>query len=168
VHNLGRLIGTVLVGALTAAVLIFTVKFQVFDTNFYSLWEATALLAGDHPYRDFFEWGIPLQALLSAAVQRVFGYRMLGEFVTQWVFVVAGAMLAKTGPLTVSFLLNDQVLDRVRYDHDGVQHFEKAVPAGWVTVGEDVTVGASVDKPWIPPEGGPQLGIILLRIGLTQ
>ncbi len=84
----------VLVGALSAAVLIVTVKFQIYDTNFYSLWEATALLAGDHPYRDFFEWGIPLQAVLSAAVQRVFGYRMLGEFVTQWVFVVAGAMLA--------------------------------------------------------------------------
>jgi hypothetical protein len=94
VRNLGSLIGMVLVGALSAIVLILTVKFQVFDTNFYSLWEATALLAGDHPYRDFFEWGIPLQALLSAAVQRVFGYRMLGEFVTQWVFVVAGAMLA--------------------------------------------------------------------------
>src|SRR5512132_1545493 len=84
----------VLVGALSAAVLIFTVKFQIYDTNFHGLWEATALLSGDHPYRDFFEWGIPLQALLSAAVQRGFGYRMLGEFVTQWVFLVAGAMLA--------------------------------------------------------------------------
>jgi hypothetical protein len=83
-------------------------------------------------------------------------------------FGIAGAMLAQTGPLTVSFLVNERILDRVRYDHDGAQHFEKAVPAGWVTAGEDVTVGASVDKPWIPPEGGPQLGIMLVRMGLTQ
>jgi hypothetical protein len=39
------------VGLLTAAVLMYTVAEQIFDTNFYVLWEATALLAGDHPYR---------------------------------------------------------------------------------------------------------------------
>ena len=83
-------------------------------------------------------------------------------------FAIAGAMLAKTGPLTVSFLVNDRVLDRVRYNHDGAQHFEKAIPAGWVTAGEDITVGARVNKPWTPPEGGPPLGIMLTRIGLTQ
>ncbi len=83
-------------------------------------------------------------------------------------FAIAEVMLLKTGPLTVSFLVDGRVLDRVRYDHDGVQHFEKAVPDGWVTAGQDVTVGADIDKPWIPPEGGPKRGIILMRIGLTQ
>lgn len=83
-------------------------------------------------------------------------------------FAIAEVMLRNTGPLTVSFLVNDVVLDRVRYPHDGVQHFEKAVPAGLVTEGQEVTVAAEIDKPWVPPEGGPQLGIILMRIGLTQ
>lgn len=83
-------------------------------------------------------------------------------------FAVDGVMLRNTGPLTVSFLVNDQVLDRVRYDREGAQHFEKAVPAGWVTAGQETTVGAEIDKPWVPPEGGPQLGILLMRIGLTQ
>jgi|GEM_PF-4883482 len=50
----------------------------------------------------------------------------------------------------------------------GFQHFEQAVPAGRVTAGQDVTVGADIDKPWIPPQGGPKRGIILMRIGLTQ
>ena len=83
-------------------------------------------------------------------------------------FSVPEVMLRSTGPLTVSFLVNGRVLDRARYDHDGAQHFEKPVPAGWVTPGQDVTVGADVDKTWIPPGGGPELGIILTRIGLTQ
>ena len=76
-------------------VLALSVPSQLFDTNFYSLWEATALLAGDHPYRDFFEWGIPLQAVLSAVAQRVLGYRMFTEFVVvHWSFIVAGAIIS--------------------------------------------------------------------------
>jgi hypothetical protein len=30
---------------------------QLFDTNFLFVWRATALLAGDHPYRDFCRLG---------------------------------------------------------------------------------------------------------------
>ena len=83
-------------------------------------------------------------------------------------FSVPEEMLRDTGPLTVSFLVNDRVLDRVRYNHDGAQHFEKPVPDGWVIAGQDVTVGADVDKTWTPSAGGPKYGIILTRIGLTQ
>src|SRR5688572_20048042 len=83
-----------LVGTLTALVLVLTANRQVYDTNFYSLWEATALLAGDHPYRDFFEWGVPLQAYVSAAAQQVVGYRLIGEFFVHWIFIVAGAVIS--------------------------------------------------------------------------
>jgi hypothetical protein len=81
------------VAVLTAAVLVITVKAQIFDTNFYSLWEATALLAGDHPYRDFFEWGIPGQMVVSAAAQWLAGYRLIGEFALQWAFIVAAMVI---------------------------------------------------------------------------
>lgn len=77
-----------------AAVLVLTADYQIYDNNFYSLSEATALVAGEHPYRDFYEWGIPLQAFLSAAMQYVFGYRLLGEFALQWAFIVTGVVLA--------------------------------------------------------------------------
>jgi hypothetical protein len=70
--------------------------------------------------------------------------------------------------VTVSFLVNDRVLDRARYNRAGSQHFEKPVPAGWVTAGQDITVGAEVDKLWISPENGTKLGMVLVRIGLTQ
>jgi len=85
---------SILVGALTLLVLALSANQQIYDTNFYSLWEATALLAGDHPYRDFFEWGIPLQAYVSAAAQLAVGYRLIGESVVQWLFIAAGAAIS--------------------------------------------------------------------------
>ena len=48
------------IGALSAFVLILTAESQIYDNNFYSLAETPGLLAGDHPYRDFFDWGVPL------------------------------------------------------------------------------------------------------------
>ena len=83
-------------------------------------------------------------------------------------FAIAEATFQTTGPVTVSFLINDRELDHARYVRAGSQHFEKAVPAGWVTAGEDVTVGAEVDKVWFSPQDGLTLGIVLVRIGLTQ
>lgn len=74
--------------------LLLTADYQIYDNNFYTLSEATAILAGEHPYRDFFEWGVPLQAYLSAAGQLVAGGRLIGEFGLQWLFITAGVVLA--------------------------------------------------------------------------
>ncbi|MBI3049031.1 MAG: hypothetical protein HYY76_12060 [Acidobacteria bacterium] len=83
-----------LVAALTATMLVLVAQSQIYDTNFYLLWEATALLLGDHPYRDFFEWGAPLPAYLSAGMQLVFGYRLIGEFLMHWLFITAGVVIS--------------------------------------------------------------------------
>ena len=83
-------------------------------------------------------------------------------------FAIAETTLPVTGPVTVTFLVNNRVLDKARYTRAGLQHFEKAVPPGWINAGEDVTVGAEVDKLWVPPDAGPKLGMILVRMGLTQ
>lgn len=61
------------IGVLSAAVLIITADDQISDNNFYTLSETVSLFAGDHPYRDVFEWGVPLQAALSHVTQRQFG-----------------------------------------------------------------------------------------------
>ena len=83
-------------------------------------------------------------------------------------FAIAETTLLQTGPVTVTFLVNDRLLGRARCDHAGSQHFEKPVPPGWVTAGQDATVGAEVDKMWVSPENGIELGLLLMRIGLTQ
>lgn len=84
----------VLAGTLAGVVLVSTGDGQLYDTNFQTLWEATGLLGGDHPYRDFFEWGLPLQAAVSAAAQILSGHRLIGEFLVQWLCIVAGIVIS--------------------------------------------------------------------------
>jgi len=79
---------------LAACVLVITVDAQLFDTNFHTLWEATALFAGDHPYRDFFDWGLPMQAVVSVLAQLASGHRLIGEFVADWSFMLASIAIA--------------------------------------------------------------------------
>ena len=83
-----------LVALLNAIVLVLTARQQNYDSNFLFVWEATALLAGDSPYRDFFEWGAPLAAYLSAAAQLLTGNRLIGEFALQWLGIIAGAVIS--------------------------------------------------------------------------
>jgi hypothetical protein len=81
------------IGVLTLASLLYGAVEQLFDTNFYVLWEATSLLAGDHPYRDFYQMGWPLLTLLSTVMQWAVGYRLIGEFALQWAFIVASMVI---------------------------------------------------------------------------
>jgi hypothetical protein len=83
-------------------------------------------------------------------------------------FAIAEATLKDTGPVTLSFYVNDHLLDTVRYAASGPQHFEKPIPAGWIMPGQEATVAAEIDKVWVSKLDGAQLGFILMRIGLTQ
>jgi hypothetical protein len=91
-----------LAGVLSASVLVITSSTQVFDATFFDLSQATSLLAGDRPYRDFYERGMPLAAYLAAGSQLAGGYRLLGEFVRQWCFIIAGIVLATHVALRLS------------------------------------------------------------------
>lgn len=73
----------------------------------------------------------------------------------------------KTGPLELSFFLNDHLLEKVRYTTPGAQHFEKPVPPNWVSVNAQAILSIHVDKPYVAGDG-VTFGIILSRIGLTQ
>ncbi len=89
-----RLLHGLVVGVATAIVLVVNARGQLYDSNLYLLSEGMALLAGDHPYREFFEWGTPAGAYLSMAAQRLAGYRLIGEFLVHWIFITAGVVLS--------------------------------------------------------------------------
>jgi hypothetical protein len=84
-------------------------------------------------------------------------------------FAIAGSTLEQTGPVTLSFFVNDHLLDRVRYPKPGRQRFQKPVPAEWLQPDENVILAAEVDKVWTPPSAaGTPLGFILVSLGLEQ
>jgi len=90
-HRVAVLAG---VAVLTTIVLLSNVANRPEDSTFVHLYEATSLLAGDHPYRDFFEWGAPLPMYLSAGGQLLSGNRLIGEMALQWSFIVFGVVIA--------------------------------------------------------------------------
>lgn len=71
-----------------------------------------------------------------------------------------------TGPVEIAYLVNQQVLERVRYATPGVKHFEKAVPADWLSVDSKTTLGMAVDKVYVSPRDHVKYGLILVRLGL--
>ena len=71
-----------------------------------------------------------------------------------------------TGPVEIAYLVNNQVLEKVRYATPGVKHYEKAVPADWLAVDSETTLGLSVDKVYVEPRNGMKFGVILVRLGL--
>ena len=83
-------------------------------------------------------------------------------------FSIAEVTLKDTGPVNLSFYVNDHLLEKVPYAMPGQMHYEKPVPPEWVEPGKDVTLAAEIDKVWIAKGDGAKLGFILTRIGLTQ
>jgi hypothetical protein len=80
--------------ASAAIVLVVTASTQIFDATFYAMTNAVSLLAGDRIYRDFFEPGVPLASYTAAAAQLLSGHRLIGEFVRQWLLILAGFGIA--------------------------------------------------------------------------
>ena len=83
-------------------------------------------------------------------------------------FTIPKVTFDQTGPVTVSFYVDDKLLDMVRYNTPGEQHFEKPVPDGWVIANKEITVAAAIDKMYVQPGSGARLGFIVSRIGLKQ
>jgi hypothetical protein len=80
-------------------------------------------------------------------------------------FAVADAVFKEIGPVTITYFVNDQVLDHVKYDTPGRKTFEKLIPAGMLKPMSRNTLAAEVDKTKLT-EDGSKLGVILVGIGL--
>ena len=76
--------------------------------------------------------------------------------------------MKQTGPVTISFFVGDNLLDRVRYDTPGYKHFEKPVPPDWLQTATDTVISAEIDKLYVAPQDGKTFGFILSRMGFTH
>ncbi len=82
-------------------------------------------------------------------------------------FALNSNVLAKTGPITVSYFVNGNLLERVTYTKDGEQHYEKRVPARFLSTDSPVIVSAELDKVMETPDGG-KLGLVLTGAGFVE
>jgi hypothetical protein len=97
-----------------------------------------------------------LRFILRSAANR----RLLFEF------VINERTFKDTGPLKISFFVNQHLIGRETYDSPGDKSFEKPVPADWLRVNEETRVTARIENPWQTPDGA--LGILLKRAGFVQ
>ena len=82
-------------------------------------------------------------------------------------FAFPERLFRQTGPVTLTFRVNGQTLDTVRYEKGGHQRFEKAVPASMVRTGENF-VEIVPDRVWVSPTDGAALGFILSAAGFVE
>jgi hypothetical protein len=73
-----------------------------------------------------------------------------------------------TGPVEIAFLVNDKVLDKVRYTAPGEKHFDEPVPPDWLSLDNDTRLSMSIDKVYVSPRDSNRFGVILVRLGLKQ
>jgi len=73
-----------------------------------------------------------------------------------------------TGPVEITFLVNNRPLDKIRYTTPGEKHFNEPVPDGWLTPDAEATLALFIDKLYISPTDGKRFGVILVRMGLTK
>ena len=118
-----------------------TASTQLFDSNFYAMTDAVSLLSGDRIYRDFFEPGVPLAAYTAAAAQVMSGYRLVGEFIRQWLFILAGfaicthlgLRISRSAAATLLMMCTALLILTVTpiYHHDKLFFFPLIVWLGW-------------------------------------
>lgn len=81
---------------------------------------------------------------------------------------VPESTFAQRGPVTISFFINGNLLDRVRCEKHGEVHFNQPVPAAWLRTDAPTLVAAEINKVWVSPSDRARLGFILSRAGFVQ
>jgi hypothetical protein len=83
-------------------------------------------------------------------------------------FAIPERTLRETGPVTLTFRINGQVLDRLRCEKGGEQHYAHEVPPGMLHANAINLVGIDPDPVWVSNADGGRLGFILSRAGFTE
>jgi hypothetical protein len=81
-------------------------------------------------------------------------------------FVINDRTFRDTGPVTVSFYVNDHLAGQERYTSDGDKSFEKAIPTEWLQGRQETRVHLHVHNVW--PTAGGSLGVLLKRMGFAE
>lgn len=82
-------------------------------------------------------------------------------------YSIAEATFKDTGPVKLTFYVNDKPLATVDEKQHGVKHFEQPIPPEMLKASADNLFAIEIDKVWIAKQDGAQLGFILASVGLA-
>ena len=82
-------------------------------------------------------------------------------------FTVQPTALKATGPVTISWVINDHLLAKETHSAEGFKKIEKPVPAEWLRSDVENIVSAEIDKLYTTPEGD-KFGFIISNIGFID
>jgi hypothetical protein len=80
-------------------------------------------------------------------------------------FAIPAETFASTGPVMLTFFVNERALGTMRYTAAGSYQFEKDIPAEWIAAG-DIRLGAEIDK--VVSLNGKTYGFLLIALGLAR
>lgn len=80
--------------------------------------------------------------------------------------VIAEATFRSTGPVRITFAVNDRSLGSIACNRPGPYRFEQNVPVDWLPARGPSTVSAIADRTWTSPDDGVVLGFMLIDAGL--
>jgi hypothetical protein len=83
-------------------------------------------------------------------------------------FTLPERTFRETGPVTLTFRINGELLDRYRCDAPGEQHYSHSVPSAMLHHGAVNLVAIDPDPVWVSQADGGRLGFILSRAGFTE
>jgi hypothetical protein len=90
------------------------------------------------------------------------------RFLVPDVFSLPERTLRETGPVTLTFTVNGKLLDRLRCEKPGEQHYAHDVPPGMLRPGAINLVAIDPDPVWVSKADGGRLGFILSSAGFTE
>ena len=91
-----------------------------------------------------------------------------GPWLVAMNFIVAGVTLKATGPITLTFTVDGQEIKRLRCDHGGPYEFRAPLPTALAATGKVLVLQATIDKPYIAPQDGSKLGVLVSVMGFVQ
>ena len=71
-------------------------------------------------------------------------------------------------PITVSYFVNDKLLQTVVYKQTGVLEFRKAVPAEWLAADTDNIIRWEISPVYVAKADGVKLSMIVSELGLER
>jgi len=83
-------------------------------------------------------------------------------------FYLPGQTFEKTGPVTITYFINDHLLESARYDSPEQHEYRKPVPSEWLHPGEFTVVKMVVSIPYIDPKDGTKYGFLLQSAGFER